>query len=602
MPPRGRTPTPDEAALLTTYLDAERYLLGSVSREVGDVADVADAGGDTDARTAAGMRKIRADAEAAFRGLEQGSSARVERVIAAGQAEGVAAATRELGQITGRGSRLADYGDAVNRGALDRLAASVVDQLGQAHESILRVVPDAYREAVARTVSGVLVGAQTRREAAQRALWSLTDRGLTGFTDAAGRRWKLSSYVEMATRSASARAAVDAQLDRLGAAGHELVRVSNAPRECDKCAPWEGKILLRGGGSAGRYEFEHATNDGEYVTVDVAGSVDDARRAGLLHPNCRHSLSVYLPGVSPAMAPEPQRADPEGYSAGQRQREIERNIRAWKDRRTAAIGERERRAADRKVRDWQAKMRDHLAENPQLKRLRYRESPGAGNLPTESLRARVGRDGPTPTLVRGRDRKPSRMIESELERETTRAVAAGDMDRFDELSVELDKRDARRARRQAATADQAERRGQHFDELLEQGADYEEAVETAYGVSIEAQRRRRAIDGLRDSGYTGKGFDDLSRAAYRDHLAERYRDAEDATNGYMTNRAATARGVDPASLFSGPESRARANASDELLEWFDQNGRPTLEEFRAELLDDGEAARRLRSGRGDFFT
>src|SRR5690606_17214059 len=50
-------------------------------------------------------------------------------------------------------------------------------------------------------------------------------------------------------------------------------------------------------------QMEHATRDGEMVTVDVAGTVDQAVAAGLLHPNCRHSLSAFLPGITTARTP-----------------------------------------------------------------------------------------------------------------------------------------------------------------------------------------------------------------------------------------------------------------------------------------------------------
>ena len=200
---------------------------------------------------------------------------------------------------------------------------------------------------------------------------------------------------------------------------------------------------------------------------------------------------------------------------------------------------------------------------------------------------------------------PRKMSDQELEQAMGDALAAEEFDRFDELAAETDRRDAARtAARERRAADREAReqaQAEEFDRLLSGGWDEESAVEAAYGVSVERQRRDRAIAMLRNDGYGGRSFDELTRAAFRDYVYQRWRDAEDATNGYMLNRRAKSRGVDPKSLFVGPERVARANASDELLEWWDQNGRPTLEEFRAELLGDGGAARALRAGRGDFL-
>lgn len=605
MPPRPRTPSPEEARLLTVYLDAERYLLETVRREVVDVADLAQAGEDVEARRVVGIRRVREAAERVALGLERGAPARVETIIGAAAEQGVDEAVRQLGAVTGLVDDIADYADPINRAALDRLAASTVSTLTPAHMSILRTVPDAYRTAVERTVSGVLVGAQTRREASQRALWSLADQGVTSFTDRAGRRWRLSSYAEMATRTAAARAHVDAQLDRLAAAGFDLVQVSDVARECPLCRPWEGRILSHGGGPVGNVEIPNPLT-GEPVTVTVSATVDQARGAGLLHPNCRHSLSLYLAGVTPPMRPRERRADPDGYNAGQRQREIERHIRAWKSRAAAAVDTAGRRRAEQHVRAWQAEMRAHLAANPGLKRLRYREQIGAGNLPTIALRERVGTAGPTPTLVKGKARTPRQMTDAELERRMRTALAREDYDTFERLADETDRRDTARAaardRRAAARAAREARKAEEFDRLLSQGVDEESAVEIVYGLSVERQRRQRAIAGLRADGYTGRGFDELSRQAYRDHVWQRYRAAEDATNGHMLTRQAETRGVDPLSLFTGPEHVARANASDELLEWWDMHGRPTLEEFRVDLLGDTGAARALRSSRGEFLT
>jgi hypothetical protein len=97
-------------------------------------------------------------------------------------------------------------------------------------------------------------------------------------------------------------------------------------------------------------------------------------------------------------------------------------------------------------------------------------------------------------------------------------------------------------------------------------------------------RKESVIADLRAQGHKGGGFDALTAAAFKDEIRRRTVMAENATNGYMLGPAGKKAGIDPYSLFTGPQSRARKYASPELKEWFDQNGRPTVADLRASLL------------------
>lgn len=188
-------------------------------------------------------------------------------------------------------------------------------------------------------------------------------------------------------------------------------------------------------------------------------------------------------------------------------------------------------------------------------------------------------------------------------------------DHFDEqafklVSGELDRREAEQRLREAARAKNTRRRerqdakrASHLRELLDSGVDEEEAIADAYGISVERQRRQHAIATLRGEGYSGKGLDTLARQSFRDHIYRQWLAAEKATRGTLLTRQGQAAGVDPRSLFSGPESRARKHASEELKAWWDRNGRITFGEWKANLMADSAAGRRLREASGgDFHT
>lgn len=201
----------------------------------------------------------------------------------------------------------------------------------------------------------------------------------------------------------------------------------------------------------------------------------------------------------------------------------------------------------------------------------------------------------------GLARDPRQLSREELSEAMQDAISRDDWDRFDELSEEDQRRDAERERSRERSRVRDEQRAAEMERRLAEGQDEETAVADVYGVSVDKQRRDRAMALLRSQGYVGAGFDELSREAYKYQAHHAYLDAETATRGHMLSREGQAAGIDPRALFTGPESRARRWASDELLQWWDDNGRPSLEEYRAELLGAGAAAAASRAERGSYL-
>lgn len=311
---------------------------------------------------------LRRQWETDLAGLDKAAADRVLSVIAQAWQTGQATAITD---IQDAGVEIVMPPSRVR--AVEAIAANTLGVVSATRGPVLRTLGDVFQRVVAEASTQVLTGTSTRRQAAQAAMEALTGRGITGFTDRSGRNWSLPSYVEMAVRTGAGKAAVDGHIDQLSSAGLDLVLVSDAPRECPACRPWEGKVLSITGGVAGVVTVASATT-GRPVRVRVAGSVAQARAAGLGHPNCRHSLNAYLPGATTKPAVTADRAG--GYDAQQRQREIERHIRSWKLREATAIDPAARENATRKVRSWQAELRAHLAANADLKRQSGREQIG----------------------------------------------------------------------------------------------------------------------------------------------------------------------------------------------------------------------------------
>ncbi|MGW6455516.1 phage minor capsid protein [Streptomyces sp. NPDC055078] len=323
--------------------------------------------------------------------LQVDATGAIHQAVAEAYDRGQQAAIVELGAVA-TGPALAAAEALPTAAAVDRLAAALVQETGGTHLRILRSGLDVYRQVIAQASAAPLLGGTTRREAAGRALAQFAIRGVTGFVDRAGRAWNLTSYVEMATRSAVGRAAVEAHTDRLAAAGIELVIVSDSPEECERCRPWEGRVLRRDGPSGtDTVELEHATEDGRMVRVRVAGSLPEARAAGLLHPNCRHRVSIYLPGVTRPRPKPPSRAT---YEQSQKQRYYERQVRAWKRSAAAAMDDDKRARANARVRGYQGRIRELVADTG-LPRKGHREQidqaarPATADRPTRPARRAV---------------------------------------------------------------------------------------------------------------------------------------------------------------------------------------------------------------------
>jgi hypothetical protein len=285
--------------------------------------------------------------------------------------------------------------------AIQRLAWTLTSQLSATHTPLLRWADDVYRKVIAESTVAALAGTQTRQRAAQVAWERLLAGGVRGFTDQSGRNWELASYVEMATRTTSAQAAVEGQLDRLAAAGIDLVIVSNAAQECKLCRPYEAKILTRGDGPVGRVEVPHAAED-RMITVNVFDTVSGAVRAGLMHPNCRHSLSGYFPGATTVPT---NTEDPQGDADRQRLRDLERRLRRAKLRADAVIDPAARPAANKRVRDLQGQIRQHVKDTGLVRQPNREQIHDRGLDRPDGLKPGAKRPKPTPNPRPGTTRK-----------------------------------------------------------------------------------------------------------------------------------------------------------------------------------------------------
>jgi hypothetical protein len=208
--------------------------------------------------------------------LEQGLAGTLEKLAKTAALSGNEEAIRQVGDgaVTAFSEEhLAEYISRINPSNAPSLAqvytksmeASVVTALRQTAMSV-------YTRAAA---SGMTMNEQAR---AFQAEWSLRVRDANPyrFVDKAGRKWENARYIQMLTRTTAQRVETAAFCDSMLSDGFPLARISNdSGNDCDVCAQWEGRLIDLTPG--------HKLGSGTYT-------LQEAREAGLFHPNCTHRL------------------------------------------------------------------------------------------------------------------------------------------------------------------------------------------------------------------------------------------------------------------------------------------------------------------------
>lgn len=269
---------------------------------------------------------------------------------------------------------------------LQRHLLAMDDILNGTSKHMVRNVDDIYREVTSQSISGVMTGVDTLRQAAQKSLNQYAAKGITGFVDKAGRKWDLQSYATMATRTVANNIAKQGHIDRSVEMGRDLMIVSAHNGACPLCVPWSNKILSISGQNT-KYP-----------------SLAEAEAAGLFHPNCKHTLLAYdeedaeldkMLGIEHGEegAAAVSKDTEEIYEATQKQRYNESQIRKWKRIEAASLNNTQAMVARNKIAEYQYKNRE-LTDKYGLKRDYSRE----GNIIGDANKAIKYKDYPAINL------------------------------------------------------------------------------------------------------------------------------------------------------------------------------------------------------------
>lgn len=264
----------------------------------------------------------------------------------------------------------------------DERMTALLNEMQQANEqserAALRYMNDVYRKTILRTAAAMQAGGQTLQQATDAATRDFLDQGIACIRYRNGRRVNISTYAEMALRTAGTRAMLmgeAAQRERLGL---DTVLVSQYGACSKTCLPWQGLVYIddvfqpyHGPRTPGG-TYGISRNGRQYPLLSVA------MQGGLFHPNCRHTLSTWVEGVSTRPRPMDKAKVEAAAQLEAKQRALERSVRKAKRQAAGLCDPAAAKAARARVRAAQKELRDFVADHGDvLRRNVWRERDAA---------------------------------------------------------------------------------------------------------------------------------------------------------------------------------------------------------------------------------
>lgn len=168
----------------------------------------------------------------------------------------------------------------MNKALVDAVIADTYTDLLAVTQNVDRKTRVAVRKAVSESMranmaTGIMGRKTINTDTLKQIQNTLDSATSTGIIDAVGRRWSPSVYVDMVTRTKLMQTHIEATTNEAVSRDVTYFVVSSHSGACQKCIPWEGRVLALD--SNNEYGFP---------------TIDDARSGGLFHPNCSHVITA----------------------------------------------------------------------------------------------------------------------------------------------------------------------------------------------------------------------------------------------------------------------------------------------------------------------
>lgn len=249
----------------------------------------------------------------------------------------------------------------------DERMTALLNEMQQANEqserAALRYMNDVYRKTILRTAAAMQAGGQTLQQATDAATRDFLDQGIACIRYRNGRRVNISTYAEMALRTAGTRAMLMGEAAQRERFGLDTVLVSQYGACSPTCLPWQGLVYIddvfqpyHGPRTPGG-TYGVSRNGRQYPLLSVA------MQGGLFHPNCRHTLSTWVEGVSTRPRPMDKAKVEAAAQLEAKQRALERSVRKAKRQAAGLCDPAAAKAARARVHAAQKELRDFVADH-----------------------------------------------------------------------------------------------------------------------------------------------------------------------------------------------------------------------------------------------
>ncbi len=167
----------------------------------------------------------------------------------------------------------------------DRKLTSLIEEVQNgtknANYGALRMMDDQYRKVISKAVMFSNYGAVSPKKAIDMATKDFLSSGINCIEYKDGRRVNIADYCDMVVRTANTRAQLIGEGQFRQEIDEHLVKPTKHNTSCEKCAKWEGRILIDDVYAGG------SKKDGSYPLLS------EAMAQGFFHPRCEHGLPTY---------------------------------------------------------------------------------------------------------------------------------------------------------------------------------------------------------------------------------------------------------------------------------------------------------------------
>lgn len=272
----------------------------------------------------------------------------------------------------------------VNKDKVNNLIEDVTKLEKDCTTSALRLTDDIYRQTVSRVQLAMSTGSMTLPQALDISVKDFLDKGINSIVYRDGRRVNIADYVRMVLRTTSTRATLQGMSQRAKELGYDTVLISAYSMCSETCLPWQGRVYIDDVFSVWQGEIS-----GERGRSLYCGKwfplLSSAIRGGLFHPNCRHTMTVWIDGVSVLPPPLDNSKIEANYKLEQQQRALEREVRKAKRKVEGCFSPENAIQAKQELQEAQKKLREFVNEHSDVLRRDYGKEKVYDDIPKKRI-------------------------------------------------------------------------------------------------------------------------------------------------------------------------------------------------------------------------